>query len=469
MQKHELVELSQYSPTGQSVSMRAGEDFESIDVALPRQSLAGEDGDQRDICDEPEAARSEYDDYGLVPFMEDPDDEDDDLSDPEGKDGSEAPEEVSPPAAGAAQDSTGDSAGPTPPPGRDRGRVQSASTDRSSMGERKLASAHAHEYSTTKAAFHIFKGNVGAAIFSLSDAYDKAGFVAGTGIILFFAIVCVHCMLLLVECKQTLNNPHVQTYGQVANAAFGRRGKHVVDIFIVVTQLGFCCTYYQFASGMLHNVVGPVSVTAWILIMVPVATGLTFLPNMKKLVPAAIFATMATLFSLVVVYGYAVQEVVQTPALDRQVVAFTSPWKWPIAMGNAISAFEGIGLVLPIENGIRDKTKFPRLITLTFVIISALYISFGVAGYVAYATPLEASGGSVTDVIPSNWLTGLVRLGMAVAILLTFPIQFFPAIQVIEGWLLPRPYRYQVRLATSSLATGFTRKIAPVCRPLNLC
>ncbi|KAJ9467401.1 hypothetical protein DIPPA_14656 [Diplonema papillatum] len=92
MQKHELVELSQYSPTGQSVSMRAGEDFESIDVALPRQSLAGEDGDQRDICDEPEAARSEYDDYGLVPFMEDPDDEDDDLSDPEGKDGSEAPE-----------------------------------------------------------------------------------------------------------------------------------------------------------------------------------------------------------------------------------------------------------------------------------------------------------------------------------------------------------------------------------------
>eukprot|EP01059_Diplonema_ambulator_P004534 TRINITY_DN14249_c0_g1_i1.p1 TRINITY_DN14249_c0_g1~~TRINITY_DN14249_c0_g1_i1.p1 ORF type:complete len:468 (+),score=89.49 TRINITY_DN14249_c0_g1_i1:35-1405(+) len=295
------------------------------------------------------------------------------------------------------------------------------------------------EYSLTKAAFHIFKGNVGAAIFSLASAYVKSGFIMGTVILVCLAVICVHCMLLLVKCKQTLNDPNVQSYGQVVCSAFGRRGKHLVDVFVCITQLGFCCVYFQFAAGMLHKVLPSVGVTEWIVVMVPIATLLTFLPNMKKLVPAAIFATLATLLSLVILYGFSFEQIA-SKAVDRSVVPIASIWTMPVCVGNTISAFEGIGLVLPIENSVRDKSRFPSLLIISFVIISFLYVTFGLVGYLAYASTLT---NSITDVVPSGWLSGVVRLGMAVAILLTYPLQFFPAVQIIEGWMFERRSRYQ--------------------------
>ena len=290
----------------------------------------------------------------------------------------------------------------------------------------KAPAAASSEISLGKAAFHIFKGNVGAAVFSLSLAYLKSGFVMGSVIIIFTALVCVHCMMMLVKIKQKINNPNVNTYGQVACAAFGRPGKHLVDIFIVITQLGFCCVYYQFAAGLLHGVLG-ISVTALIAMMIPATTLPTFLPSMKTLIPAAMFASFATVVSLVIVYGYSLDNVM-SKGFDERVTAIAPAWGWPVCIGNAISAFEGIGLVLPIENSLKKKEEFPKLLSQTFLGISALYVTFGLAGYCAYAHELD---NSITNVLPEKeFASGTVRVSMAFAILMTFPLQFFPAIQV---------------------------------------
>ena len=301
-----------------------------------------------------------------------------------------------------------------------------ASSGKAAEGTPAPGGAHG-EISATKAAFHIFKGNVGAAVFSLSGAYRKSGFVAGTVIIVFLACVCVYCMVLLVRCKQKLKSAQVTTYGHVACAAFGRTGKHVVDVFIVITQLGFCCVYYQFAAGMLSGVLHlPVSV--WIILVVPITTFPTFLPSMKTLVPAAVFASAATALSLLVVYGYSARSIV-LHGPDSEVAAVTSPWRWPVCLGNTVSAFEGIGLVLPIENSLKRREQFPSLLTKTFLGITTLYVSFGLAGYIAFDSVID-SDKAITSVLPEEFLSSLVRLLMAVAILLTYPLQFFPAVQV---------------------------------------
>eukprot|EP01063_Lacrimia_lanifica_P016038 TRINITY_DN22668_c0_g1_i1.p1 TRINITY_DN22668_c0_g1~~TRINITY_DN22668_c0_g1_i1.p1 ORF type:complete len:550 (+),score=166.12 TRINITY_DN22668_c0_g1_i1:59-1708(+) len=319
------------------------------------------------------------------------------------------------------------------------------------------------QISATKAAFHIFKGNVGAAIFSLASAYTKSGFFVGTVIIAGIAVICVHCMILLVRCKQGLKSSALQTYGQVAGAVLGRPGKHVVDIFIVITQLGFCCVYYQFAAGMLNSIID-IGVTSWIGLMVPVATLPTFLPSMKTLVPTAMFATGATIFALVVVYLYAAGRLVTEGAAEG-IVAATAPITWPLCIGNTVSAFEGIGLVLPIENSVKHKEVFVPLLKKSFLLITTLYITFGLLGYFAYGFMVK---NSITDVLPRQLLSSMVRVSMAMAIIMTFPIQFFPAIQIIEGWTFERINRYSSLAATFKALPTVWNKLAMAWRNLLL-
>eukprot|EP01060_Flectonema_neradi_P037239 TRINITY_DN743_c2_g1_i2.p1 TRINITY_DN743_c2_g1~~TRINITY_DN743_c2_g1_i2.p1 ORF type:complete len:377 (+),score=45.52 TRINITY_DN743_c2_g1_i2:445-1575(+) len=272
-------------------------------------------------------------------------------------------------------------------------------------------------------------------------------------------------MLLLVHCKQSLDDPQIQTYGQVACAAFGRGGKHAVDVFIVITQLGFCCVYYQFASGMLHTIpiLSGIPVGVWVGVMFPIATALTFLPNMNKLVPAAMFATFATMFALLVGYGYSIVTIL-SDGIDPKVAAVAGMSTWPMCVGKTISAFEGIGLVLPIENSMKDKPQFPSLLKKTFMIITTLYVTFGLFGYFAYATVLK---GEFTEVLPkSDFLSSLIRLGMAIAILFTFPLQFFPASQIIEGWLFVRAKRYTLLQPHVKAAPDFFRKFELVWKNL---
>eukprot|EP01062_Namystynia_karyoxenos_P046779 TRINITY_DN35146_c0_g1_i1.p1 TRINITY_DN35146_c0_g1~~TRINITY_DN35146_c0_g1_i1.p1 ORF type:complete len:611 (+),score=181.60 TRINITY_DN35146_c0_g1_i1:110-1942(+) len=334
----------------------------------------------------------------------------------------EADEDAGPPAKQAAEALAG----------------SSASGRRSALDRRK------HEYTAGQAAFHVFKGNVGAAIFSLSSAYTYAGTLVGTLLIAGGSVVCVHCMILLVRCKRSLgDDPRLQTYGEVAWRAFGPAGRRLVSVFLVVTQFGFCCVYFQFAGGMLAKAM-PGSQRAWVSALVLPGTMLTFLPSMKRLIPAAIFATVTTMLALLAVYSYSFTELSHRGIADG-VHPAESPWLWPIMVGNIVSAFEGIGLVLPIENSMRDKAAFPRLLVMCFCVITMLYISFGFVGYLAYGT--ELSGSIITALPQQSFLAAAVRISMAVAILLTYPIQFFPAIQVVEGWLFVRQRRYHAMLS----------------------
>eukprot|EP00755_Sulcionema_specki_P022016 Sspe_Gene.13727::Locus_4715_Transcript_1_1_Confidence_1.000_Length_1729::g.13727::m.13727/K14209/SLC36A, PAT; solute carrier family 36 (proton-coupled amino acid transporter) len=340
-------------------------------------------------------------------------------------------------------------------------------TDHSSGGEgmKRKGSAHSsHEYTAFQAAFHVFKGNVGAAIFSLSRAYRYAGFVMGTIIVASLALICVFCMLVLVECKQRINEPTVQTYGQVAHKAFGKHGKRWVDIFLVVTQLGFCCVYFQFVANVMTKVVPPVSSTAWIIIMLPIAAALTFLPNMKKLVPVAMFATFSTCVALLVIYGYSLKELGEDGA-HSTIVPAASIWAWPICIGNVVSAFEGIGLVLPIENSMRVKPAFPKLLVKTFMIITVLYASFALIGYLAFGDDMEENAMAI---LPEGWLSGLIRVMMGLAILFTYPIQFFPAIQVIESWVFHREARYMVLQGHVKMHRSLLQKAIMLWRNLAL-
>jgi len=56
-------------------------------------------------------------------------------------------------------------------------------------------------------------------------------------------------MMLLLDCKEkVIRKNEILNFGEVAQRALGRKGQFIVDLFLVGTQLSFCCVYFTFIA-----------------------------------------------------------------------------------------------------------------------------------------------------------------------------------------------------------------------------
>lgn len=125
------------------------------------------------------------------------------------------------------------------------------------------------------------------------------------------------------------------------------------------------------------------------------------------------------------------------PSTDT-VDGFSSWAQLPLYFGTAIYAFEGIGVVLPLENNMKNPEDFGGLtgvLNTGMVIVACLYTSVGFFGYLKYG---ESVKGSITLNLGGDLLAQLVRLMMAMAIFLSYTLQFYVPINIIGPWLRQR-------------------------------
>ena len=101
-----------------------------------------------------------------------------------------------------------------------------------------------------EALLHMFKGSIGPGVLSLPYALSQSG-ICFLPVVLCLQAACAYCMLLMVKMKQDLESrpatAHVSSYGDVAAVALGGGlGRGVVDLFVVLQQLGICTVYFSF-------------------------------------------------------------------------------------------------------------------------------------------------------------------------------------------------------------------------------
>ncbi|KAH0700067.1 hypothetical protein KY284_014282 [Solanum tuberosum] len=98
-------------------------------------------------------------------------------------------------------------------------------------------------------------------------------------------------------------------------------------------------------------------------------------------------------------------------------------------LGVAVFAFEGMGMVLPLESETRDKNKFGKILGLSVAFVAFLYGAFGALGYFAF-------GEETKDIITTNFrqgsLSSLVQLGLCINLFLAFPLMMNPVYEVME-------------------------------------
>jgi len=327
---------------------------------------------------------------------------------------------------------------------------------------------------------HLLKGNIGTGILAMPSAIQNSGLVAGTVGLVFLSVFCVTCMHMLVNsagklCRRTGKSS--MTYPDVAEHAFAsgsfpvlKRFKNVARRFIIVflclTQLGFCCVYFVFVSESLkmvmdHHFSEMNSKIYMAIILVPMLL-LCSIRNLKYLSPISMLANLLQMVGLGLTFFYLFKDLPST--WERK--AFATWGQLPLYFGTAIYAFEGIGVVLPLENQMREPRAmrgWNGVLNTSMVIVTCLYIAIGFFGYLKYG---EMVKGAITLNLPvEEWLAQMIIIMMALAIFFSYGLQFYVPLELMlptmkekvpENYHVPAEFvlRYTIVLVTFSLAAA---------------
>ncbi|KAI9282186.1 transmembrane amino acid transporter protein-domain-containing protein [Sporodiniella umbellata] len=221
------------------------------------------------------------------------------------------------------------------------------------------------------------------------------------------------------------------SYGDMGGILYGRWVRWTVLFFIVVSQIGFVCSYFIFVSGNLVNAVdvlsnctSPILEKYYIWFPLIVLVPFSLVRHIARLSFAIILADALILFGLFCVIYFTADQL-KNAGIGPNVAA-VNPENFALMIGTATFSFEGIGLLIPIVESMRRPEKFPFVLTVGMMIVTGIYILIGTLSYLAYGDKIQAS------------LTIAVELLYSLAICLTSPFMLFPALKIIENGIFGR-------------------------------
>lgn len=115
--------------------------------------------------------------------------------------------------------------------------------------------------------------------------------------------------------------------------------------------------------------------------------------------PCSAVANICMISGLIISYYYSAQDL---PHITERHFIPADLHRLPLFFGTAIFAFEGIALVLPLQNAMKKPESFSKLfgvLNIGMVFVTSIFISFGAIGYWKYG---EETEGSLTLNLPTD-------------------------------------------------------------------
>ncbi|XP_013395783.2 proton-coupled amino acid transporter 4-like [Lingula anatina] len=293
---------------------------------------------------------------------------------------------------------------------------------------------------------NLLKGNIGTGILSIPLAIKHAGLLVGMVGMIVLGIISVHCMHLLLICSREFGDRthrrHLE-YNDVIELAFedgpkifqkfSNAARFAVNLFIIVTQLGFCCVYIVFIAANIKQVVDvyinpsfPLRIYELFVCILLVLV--VFIKHLKWLAYCALFANLLTVAGLLIILQYTFRSLQPVSTFPL----FSDMESLPLFFGTAMYSFEGISLVLPIKNKMKEPDAFSGwagVLNLGMVIVIVLFLAIGFYGYLCFG---DNVAGSITLNLPTNdWLYLSVKLMFCLALVITYGLQFYVPVLII--------------------------------------
>ncbi|KAL0082166.1 transmembrane amino acid transporter protein-domain-containing protein [Phycomyces blakesleeanus] len=288
----------------------------------------------------------------------------------------------------------------------------------------------------SKAVFLLLKSFIGTGVMFLPKAFSNGGLFFSTVVLSVIAIVSLYSFLLLVETR----NKVPVSFGDIGGLLFGPGMRMAVLMAITVSQIGFVCAYMVFVAQSLQALVESVSncktdipLAYLILGQIAVFVPLAMIRKIQKLSVFALVADVFILLGLVYLYYYDFLTLALHGVGNIEWMVNTS--SFPLFIGTAVFTFEGVGLVIPITESMKEPNRFPKVLSYTMIFITLLFLSVGFISYLAFGEEVQTV---ILLNLPPGPAVNTIQALYAVAICLSIPLQLFPAIRIVETGLFTR-------------------------------
>nr|CCA16941.1 Amino Acid/Auxin Permease (AAAP) Family putative [Albugo laibachii Nc14] len=258
----------------------------------------------------------------------------------------------------------------------------------------------------SKIAFSIFCCVYGIGTLGMPGNFSRVGPVIATCALAFMAAANIYSSIVLS--KIMLCAPRsVRTFGDLGDWCMNRTGRYLVVLFQITDCLLMPCAYLVLGGTLLKNLFpGTFEQSTWILLMAFAVLPVCLTPTMKEGAFAALAGCSGTILADFISVGVLLHGMSGHPEIPRPDLSFDQ-----IAgtFGNLSLAY-GAGVVIPaLQRQHSDPTRMPRIITVTLVCITCLFLTLAGSGYSAVGC--QISGNLLFSIFPDH-KTGLSALGV---------------------------------------------------------
>lgn len=291
------------------------------------------------------------------------------------------------------------------------------------------------------AALLLLKSFVGTGVLFLPKAYLNGGMMFSNVVLLGVAMLSYYCFILLVNTRIKVTG----SFGDIGGILYGRWLRVLILSSVALSQVGFVSAYIVFTSKNMQAFFLAVSDCHWsidikliILIQLIIFLPLSLIRDIGKLGVTALIADFFILLGLLYLYYYDIITLARNHG-----IADTIPFNardWTLFIGTAIFTFEGVGLIIPIQESMKKPSEFPPVLAGVMIIITVVFISMGALSYAAFGSSTKTV--ILLNLPQNNKFVNSVQFLYSLAILLSTPLQLFPAIRIMENGLFTRSGKF---------------------------
>lgn len=290
--------------------------------------------------------------------------------------------------------------------------------------------------SVFKTVLLLLKSYVGTGVLFLPKGFHNGGWLFSSLLIVVCGILSYFCFMLLIHTKI---HAGVNGYGDLGRKLQGVMLQRTILVSIVLSQVGFSAAYTVFTASNLRAFCKSAfgqdySTTTYILLQLLAYLPLCLTRNIAKLSITALIADLFILLGLIYVYYYCLRHVAQFGAATDTMLMFNRS-SWTLFIGTAIFTYEGIGLLIPIQESMKQPAKFQGCLLGVILAVTGIFISCGLIGYATFGSDLHTV--ILLNFPKDSAMSNAVQMLYSLAILLSTPLQLFPAIKIVENGIFP--------------------------------
>ncbi|KAL6994096.1 Amino acid transporter avt6a [Sarracenia purpurea var. burkii] len=314
--------------------------------------------------------------------------------------------------------------------------------------------------SFTGAVFNLSTTIVGAGIMALPATMKVLGLVFGIAMIIFMAFLTEYSVQMLLRCSKVGKS---SSYGGVMEDAFGKYGRMLLQICVLVNNIGVLIVYTIIIGDVLSGTTlhgihhaglleGWFGVCWWngrtfVLLVTSLAifAPLACLKRIDSLkFTSALSVALAVVF-LVIMVGITIIKLIigsiAMPRLFPDVSDLSSFLDLFTVVPVLVTAYICHYNVHSIHNELEDNTQMKAVVRSSLALCSTVYVMTSLFGFLLF-------GEAILDDVLANFdanlgipfgslLNDVLRVSYAVHLMLVFPLVFYPLRLNLDGLLFP--------------------------------